>query len=100
MPIDDSSDPWLHHTSNCLPLQGHHYAVFFAVNASTRTFDTPLWSDLISPRADAVRENRGICRNCHEDNNSFKNNRHPFITASGCLNSELGNLCDDDEHRR
>ena len=29
-----------------------------------------------------------------------KHCRHPFITASGCLNPELGQLGDDDAHRR
>ena len=60
----------------------------------------PLWSGLLSPRADAIRENRGLYFNCHEDNLSFKHCTHPFITASGCLNPELGQLGDDDVHRR
>ena len=99
MPIDDSSDPWLDHTSNCWPLKEHHYAEGFAVEASFKTDDPPLWSGLLSPRVDALRENRGRCLNCHEDNHSFKHCRHRFITASGCLNPELGQLGDDDAHR-
>ena len=48
----------------------------------------------------ALRENRGLCLNCHEDNHSFKDCRHPFINASGCLNPELVQLGDDDAYRR
>ena len=40
--IDDSSDPWLDHISNCWPLEEHHYAENFAVNASFKTDDPPL----------------------------------------------------------
>ena len=40
MPIDDSYDPWLYHTSNCWPLEEHHYAEVFAVNASVKTQTT------------------------------------------------------------
>ena len=100
MPIDYSSDPWLDHTSNCWPLEKHHYAEGFAVKATFKTDDPPLWSGLLSPRADALRENRGLCLSCHEDNHSFKHCRHPFIIASCCLNPELGQLRDDDAHRR
>ena len=60
MPIDDSSDPWLNHTSNCWPLEEHHYDEGFAVNASFKTDDPPLWRDLLSPRADVLRENQGF----------------------------------------
>ena len=70
------------------------------MKASFKTDDPPLWSGLLSPRADALRENRGLCLICHEDNHSFKHCKHPFITASGCLNPELGQLGDDDAHRR
>ena len=100
MPIDDSSDPWLDHISNCWPLEEHHYAEVFAVKASYKADDPPLWSGLLSPRADALRENRGLCLNCHEDNRCFKHCRHPFFTASDCLNPELGQLGDDGAHRR
>ena len=102
MPIDDSSDPWLDQTSNCWPLAKHHYAEVFAVGASFKTDDPPLWSGLLSPltRADVLRENRGLCLNCHEDNHSFKHCRHYFINASRCLNAELGQLGDDDAYRR
>ena len=102
MPIDDSSDPWLDHASNCWPLEEHPYAEVFVVSASFKTDDSRLWSGLLSPstRADALRENRGFCLYCHEDNHSFKHCRHPFINASGCLNPELGQLGDDDAYRR
>ena len=102
MPIDDSSDPWLDQTSNCWPLEEHHYAEVFAVSASFKTDDPPLWSGLLSPstHADALRENRGLCLNCHQDNHSFKHCWHSFIDASGCLNPELGQLGDDDAYRR
>ena len=99
MPVDDSFDSWVGHTLNCWPLEEHHCAEVFAVNASFKTDDFLLWSGLLSPRADALRENRGLCLNCHEDINSFKHCRHPFITASGCLNPELGQLGDDDAQR-
>ena len=41
MPIDDSSDPWLDHTSNCWPLEEHHYAKVFAVKASFKKTTLP-----------------------------------------------------------
>ena len=102
MRIDYSSDPWLDHTSNCWPLEEHHYAQGFAVSVSFKTDYRPLWSGLLSPstRADALQENLGLCLNCHEDNHSFKHCRHPFINASGCLNPELGQLGDDDAYQR
>ena len=61
-----------------------------------------LWSGLLSPsaRAAVLRKNRGHCLNCHEDTHSFGNCTHPFITASGCLNPELGQLGDHDADRR
>ena len=37
MPIDDSSDTWLDHTSNCWPLKERHYAEGFTVKASFKT---------------------------------------------------------------
>ena len=102
MPVNDPTDPWLDQTSNCWPLEEHHYAEVFAVSNSFKTDDPPLWSGLLSPsaRADALRHNRGHCLNCHEDSHSFRNCRHPFINASGCLNPELGQLGDDDAYRR
>ena len=86
MSINDRNDPWLDQTSNCWPLEEQHYAEVFAVSASFKTDDPPLWSGLLSPsaRAGALRDNRGHCLNCHED--SFRNCRHHFINASGCLN--------------
>ena len=90
------------HTSNCWPLEKHHYAEDFALSASFKTDCPPLWSGLLSPstHADALRENRGLCLNCDEDNRSFKHRRHPFINTSGCLNPELGQLGDDDIYQR
>ena len=99
IPIDDSSNPWLEHTLNCRPLEEHHYAEDFTVNASFKTDDPPLWSGLLTPRTYALRRNRRICLNCREDNHPFENCRHPFIAASGCLDPELGQLGDDDAHR-
>ena len=86
MSINDRNDPWLDQTSNCWPLEEQHYAEVFAVSASFKTDDPPLWSGLLSPsaRAGALRDNRGHCLNCHEDTHPF----HPFINASGCLNPE------------
>ena len=100
LPIDDSSDPWLDRASNCWPLEEHHCAEVFAVSASFKTDESPPSSGLLSTCADALRENRGFCLNCHEDNHSFTHCRHPFIAASGCLNHEIGQLGDDDAHRR
>ena len=102
MSINDPTDTWIDKTSNFWPLEDHHYAEVFAVRASFKTDDPPLWSGLLSPsaRAAALRENRGHCFNCHEDTHAFRNCRHPFIDASGCLNPELGQLGDDDAYRR
>ena len=102
MSVIDSADPWTDNTSKCWPLEEHHYAEGFAVCASFETDDPPLWSALLSPsaRAAALRENRGHCLNCHEDTHSFRNCRHPFINASGCLNPELGQFDNDDAYRR
>ena len=102
MSVNDPTDHWTDHMSKCWPLEEHHYAEVLAVCASFKTDDPPLWSTLLSPsaRAAALRENRGHCLNCHEDTHSFRNCRHPFINASGCLNPELGQLGDDDANRR
>ena len=102
MPVIDHMDPWTDKTSRCWPLEEHHYAEVFTVCASFETDDPPLWSALLSPsaRAAALRENRGHCLNCHEDTHSFRNCKHPFINASGCLNPELGQLDNDDAYRR
>ena len=102
MSLIDPGDPWTDNTSKCWPLEEHHYAEVFAVCASFETDGPPLWSALLSrsARAAALRENRGHCLNCHEDTHSFRNCRHPFINASGCLNPELGQLGDDDVYRR
>ena len=82
MPIDDLSDTRLDHTSNCGPLEEHHYAEVFAVSASFKTDDPPRWSGFLSPRANAFRENGSLCLNCHDNNHSFKHSRHPFLPAS------------------
>ena len=60
--VKDLTDPWTGHTSKCWPLEEHHYAEVFAVCASFKTDDPPLWSALLSPsaRAAALREKRGI----------------------------------------
>ena len=102
MSINYPIDPWLDNTSKCWPLEEYHYAEVFAVCASFKTDDRPLRSGLFSPsaRAAALRENRGHCLNCHEDTHSFKQCKHSFINASGCLNPELGQLGDDDACRR
>ena len=90
MQIDDSSDPWLDHTSNCWPLEKYHYAESVPVSASYTTANPPPWSGLFSPHAVALRENRGICLNCHESDNTFKHCRHPFITVT--VADEIPNL--------
>ena len=59
MSIDDPTDHWLDHTSNCWPLEEHHCcAEVFAVCDSFKTDDPSLWSGLLSPatRAAAIRE--------------------------------------------
>ena len=101
-PVIDHTDPWTDKTSRCWHLEEHHYAEVFAVCASFKTDDPPLWSALLSPsaRGAALRENREHCLNCHEDAHSFRNCRHPFINASGCLNPELRQLGSDDAYRR
>ena len=61
MSISDPTDPWIDHTLNCWPLEEH--AEVFAVSASFKTDDPPLWSGLLSPsaRAAALRANLGDC---------------------------------------
>ena len=102
MLINDPSGPWLDQTSMCWPLGEHNDAEVFTVSVLFKTDDPSLWSGLLSPsaRAAAFRENRGLCINCHEENNSFRHCRHSFINASGCLNPELGQLDHDDAYRR
>ena len=102
MSVIDPADSWTDNTSKCWPLEEHHYAEVFAVCASFETDDPPLWSALLSPsaRGAALRENRGHCLNCQEDTHYFRNCRHPFINAIGCLNPELGQLDNDDAYRR
>ena len=102
MSVNDPTDPWTDHTFKCWPLEEHHYAEVFAVCASFKTDDPPLWNALLSPsaRAAALQKNGGNCLNCHEDTHSFRNCKHPFINASSCLNPELGQLGDDDCYRR
>ena len=87
---------------NYWPLEGHNCAEVFSVRASFKTGRLTLWSGLLtlSARAAALRENRVHCLYCHKHTHSFRNCRHPFINASGCLNPELGQLGDDDAYRR
>ena len=61
MSVNNPTDPWTDHTSNCWPLEEHHYEEVFAVCASLRTDDPSLWNGILSPsaRAAALRENRG-----------------------------------------
>ena len=93
---------WTDHTSYCWPLEEHYCAEFFAVSALFKTDDPPLWSGLLLPSAPAaaLRVNRWHCLNCDEDTHSYRNCRHPFSNASGCLNPELGQLGDDNSYRR
>ena len=102
MSITDSTAPWLDKMPNCWPLEEQHCAEGFTVCASFKTDDPRLWSGLLTPsaRAAALRENRDHCLNCHGDTHSLRNCRHPFISASGCLNPELSQLGDDDVFRR
>ena len=102
MSVNDPTDPWTDHTSKCWPLEEHQYLEVFAVCASFKTDDPPLWSALLSPSAPAaaLREHRRHCLNWREDTQSFRNCRHPFINVTGCLNPELGQLGDDDAYRR
>ena len=65
MSVNNPTDPWTDHTSNCWPLEERHYAEVFAVYASLKTDDSPLWSDLLSPSdgAAALREKQGYWLN-------------------------------------
>ena len=80
--VNDPTDPWTDNTSKCWPLEERHYAEVFAVCASFRTDEPPLWSARLSPsaRAAALRENRGHCINGHEDTLSFRNADTPLLT--------------------
>ena len=64
MSVNDPTDPWTDNTYKCWPLEEHHYAEVFAVCASLRTDDPPLWSALLSPsaRAAALREKADIAQ--------------------------------------
>ena len=97
-----TADSWLDHASNCRPLEEHHCAEIFDVSAWLMTDHPSFWGSLLSPSAHAAafRENQSHCLYCHEDNQSFKHCRHPFINASGCLNPELGQLVEYDAYRR
>ena len=93
--------PCLDQTSICWPLEEHHYADYFTVNVSCKRDDPSHWIDVLSPstRGDALREDWGLCLNCHEDSYPFKLCGCPFIKASGWLKLELGQLGDDDAYR-
>ena len=51
-------------------------------------------------RAAALPVNRGHCLNCYEDSHSLRQCSQQFITVSGCLNPDLGQLVDDGEAYR
>ena len=70
----DCTDPWLDASSNCWPLDEHHYLEVFAVCSSIQTDDPPLGSDLLIPtaRTAALRENRGHCLSFDEDTHSLE----------------------------
>ena len=85
--------------SNCWPLEAHHYAEYFAVSALFKTDDVPSGSaSSRPPPARLPPEKTGGIASI-EDIHSFRNSRHPFIIASGCLNPELGQLGEDDAFR-
>ena len=102
MPTNNSFLFWPDRASNCWPLEEQTFAEGFTVNASFKTSDTLVWRNLLLSfvQADGLRETRGLCLNCHEDNNYFTHCRYSFINASCCLNSKLGHLGDDDAYRR
>ena len=74
----------------------------FAVYSSIQTDDRAPWSVTLTPTAHAAafRENPGDCLNCHEASQSLGLCRQPFTNASGCLNSDLGQVSDDGEAYR
>ena len=80
-----------------------HYAEVFAVSASFKTDDPPLWGGLVSPstRADALRlKTGGFASTATKITTPSSIVGTPSINASGCSNPELGQLGDDDAYRR
>ena len=71
--IPDCLDPWLEPSSNCCPLDEHHYAEVHAVRKLIQTDDPSLRSGLLSSSARAAgpSENRDQCLHCHEDTHSL-----------------------------
>ena len=53
--IADLTAPWLDLSSQCWPLDDHHFAEVVAVCASMNTDGPPLWSASLSPAARAAR---------------------------------------------
>ena len=103
--IMSNTDPaghWLDKMSNGWPLEEQHYAQGFAVSGSFKTDAPPIWKGILTPsvRAAVHRENRGHYLNWHEDTHSFRNCRHLFSDASGCLGPELCQPGDDEVLRR
>ena len=52
------------------------------------------------PHASLPSEKTGVIGSIHTKTLTPCATRHPFINASGCLNPEIGQLCDDDAFRR
>ena len=57
--IPDYADPWLDTSSNCWPLDEHHYAEVFAACSSIQNDDPPLWIGLLTPTAHATAPKTG-----------------------------------------
>ena len=90
-------------TYNHWPADSAHWDTVYQVSASFNTDGPPLWTQLVSPeaRAQAFRDNKGRCLNCHGTDHSFKHCPQAFINGSGCLNPQLGQLGDNgDAYRR
>ena len=80
----------------------HLTGTVFQVSGSFNTDDPLLWKPLFTPeaRAQAFRDNKGRCLNCHGTDHSFKRCPQPFINGSGCLNPRLGQLGDNGQAYR
>ena len=57
--IPNCTDPWTDTSSNCWPLDEHHFAEVFAVCPSIQNDDPPLWSGLLTPLALPLYEKTG-----------------------------------------
>ena len=96
------SDPFSHNY-NHWPTDPSDWETVFQVSESFQNNDPSLWTPLVTPeeRAQAFRDNKGRCLNCHGTNRSFKHCVNAFINVSGCLNPQLGQLGDNgDAYRR